>query len=249
MTDLGAILQAHGIADSSLQRLSDADGYYLEVPGAEVVARWSALRNIFDQTAHWPVVLGGADELACHKQALAGKHTTDQGEILADARARNGETWLRGRLDQFHQVHAAQLDDLHEEWPADVEHEDTFSIPIDPGTAQIRATCYLGLVPASASWQVPALLRFGDWNSCPAPAVHVSVLARWERMYAAEIVGMTRDTLELTVGNPPTEPGEALDLAYEQLGYCEDIVLQGTLTLERLAATLLDGRVWFFWWD
>ena len=249
MTDLGAILQAHGIADSSLQRLSDADGYYLEVPGAEVVARWSALRNIFDQTAHWPVVLGGADELARHKQALAGKHTTDQGQILADARARNGETWLRGRLDQFHQVHAAQLDDLHAEWPADVEHEDTFSIPIDPGTAQIRATCYLGLVPASASWQVPALLRFGDWNSCPPPAVHVSVLARWERMYAAEIVGMTRDTLELTVGNPPTEPGEALDLAYEQLGYCEDIVLQGTLTLERLAATLLDGRVWFFWWD
>jgi hypothetical protein len=33
------------------------------------------------------------------------------------------------------------------------------------------------------------------------------------------------------------------------LGYCEDVVLQGTLTLERLAATLLHGRVWFFWWD
>ena len=77
----------------------------------------------------------------------------------------------------------------------------------------------------------------------------MSVLARWERMYAAEIVGMTHDTLELTIGNPPTEPGEALDLAYEQLGYCEDLVVQGTLTIERLAATLLNGRVWFFWWN
>jgi len=249
MSVLGDILQSHGIADSSLQPLSDAASYYLEVPGAEVVARWSALRNIFDETSYWPVVLGGADELARHKEALANHGSAEQERILAVARAQNGESWLRGRLDEFHGVYAAQLDDLHEEWPADVEHEDTFSIPIDPATAQVRATCYLGLLPASASWQVPALLRFGDRTTCPPPAVHVSVLSRWERMYAAEIVGMTRDTLELTVGNPPTAPGEALDLAYEQMGYCADIVLQGTLTLERLAATLLDGRVWFFWWD
>jgi hypothetical protein len=249
MSDLGEILRAHGIADSSLQRLNEVDSYYLAVPGAEVVARWSALRNIFEETGYWPVVLGGADDLARHKQELANQGSADHDQILAGARAHNGEVWLRSRLDQFHTVHADQLDELHEEWPADVEHDDTFSIPIDPGTAQMRATCYLGLVPAGASWQVPALLRFGGWHDCPEPAVHVSVLARWERMYAAEIVGMTHDTLELTIGNPPTEPGEALDLAYEQLGYCEDVVLQGTLTLERLAATLLHGRVWFFWWD
>ncbi len=246
MPDLGEILRSRGLADT-LQPLGHADGYYLSVPGAEAVARWSALRNIFEETGYWPVLLGGDGELGRHLDAVAERPYSEQ--ILASARAHNGEAWLRGRLDLFHQVHAEQLDELHEEWPADVEHEDTFSIPIDPGTAQIRAICYLGLVPASASWQVPALLRFGDWNDCPEPSVHVSVLARWERMYAAEIVGMTRDTLELTVGNPPTEPGEALDLAYEQMGYCEDIVLQGTLTLERLAATLLGGRVWFFWWD
>jgi hypothetical protein len=249
MADLGEILRAHGIADSSLQRLSDTAGYSLEVSGSEAVARWSALRNIVDETGCWRVILGGADELARHTQALAHAGLADADQILADARTQNGEAWLRGRLDQFHTAHAKQLDELHEEWPADVEHEDTFSIPIDPGTAVVRATCYLGLVPASASWQVPALLHFGDRNGCPPPSVHVSVLARWERMYAAEIVGMTRDTLELTVGNPPSEPGEALDLAYEQLGYCEDVVMQGTLTLERLAATLLDGRVWFFWWN
>lgn len=247
MADLGEILRSHGLVDS-LQPLGDADGYYFSVPGVQAVARWSALRNMFDVTGYWPVVLGGDDDLARHHRMVADSQASPA-QILADARAQNGESWLRGRLDQFHQIHAAQLDDLHEEWPADVEHEDTFSIPIDPATAQVRAICYLGLVPASASWQVPALLRFGDRNTCPPPSVHVSVLARWERMYAAEIVGMTRDTLELTVGNPPSEPGEALDLAYEQLGYCEDVVLQGTLTLERLAATLLDGRVWFFWWD
>jgi hypothetical protein len=249
MPDLAKILQAHGIGDSPLHRLNDTDSYYLAVPGAQAVERWSALRNIFEETGHWPVLLGGDDDLAHHQEALIALQTPNSEQILADARALAGEPWLRGRLDQFHLTHAEDLDDLHEAWPADVEHDDKFSIPIDPGTAAVRATCYLGLVPAGASWQVPALLRFGGRNGCPPPAVHVSVLARWEFMYAAEIVGMTRDTLELTVGNPPTAPGEALDLAYEQLGYCEDIVTQGTLTLERLAATLLDGRVWFFWWD
>jgi hypothetical protein len=246
MPDLGNVLQAHGIA-LSLHHLSDADGYYLEVPGAEAVARWSALRNIFDETGYWPVLLGGDTDLAHHSQAVP--NATSPELILTAARGIDAEVWLRSRLDLVHQAHAEVLDDLHEEWPADVEHEDTFSIPIDLRTAMIRATCYVGLVPASASWQVPAVLRFGDWNECPPPAVHVSLLARWERMYAAEIVGMTHDTLELTVGYPPTAPGEALDLAYEQLGYCPDIVAQGTLTIERLAATLLGGRVWFFWWD
>src|SRR5258708_6782659 len=170
MSVLADVLQSHGIAGSSLRHLTGADSYYLEVPGTEVVARWSALRNIFEETGHWPVVLGGDAELGRHVAALA--EGPDSEQILADARTHNGEAWLRGRLDQFHQVHAAQLDDLHEEWPADVEHEDTFSIPIDPGTAQARTTCYLGLVPGSASWQVPALLRFGDRNTCPPAAVH-----------------------------------------------------------------------------
>ena len=69
-SDLGDILRSHGIADSSLQGLPGARGYFLEVPGAEVVARWSALRNIFDETGYWPVVLGGDAELSRHTEAL-----------------------------------------------------------------------------------------------------------------------------------------------------------------------------------
>src|SRR5258708_19429288 len=109
MSVVGGILQSSGIADSSLQPLSDAASYYLEVPGAEVVARWSALRNIFDETGYWPVVLGGADELARHKQALAGQHPADQDQILTVPRAQNGESWLRGPLDAFHTLPAPHL--------------------------------------------------------------------------------------------------------------------------------------------
>ncbi len=252
LADLSDVLKSHDIAPSSLRVLAETGGgpgcFYLEVPGDEAVARWSALRNIVEETGYWPVLLGGQADLERRKQLIANLDARSSEQIIAEARVLDSQAWLRQRLDQFHLAQADVLEDLHEEWPADIEHEDTFSIPYDPDMAGFRATCYLALVPASASWQVPALLRFGDWTACPPPAEHASVLARWEFMYGAEIVGMTHDTLELTVGNPPTEPGEALDLAYEQLGYCEDLVLKGTLTIERLAATLRNGRVWFFWW-
>ena len=38
-------------------------------------------------------------------------------------------------------------------------------------------------------------------------------------------------------------------LAREQFVYCPDIVYQGTGTLAGLAAALLEGTTWYFWWD
>jgi hypothetical protein len=40
-----------------------------------------------------------------------------------------------------------------------------------------------------------------------------------------------------------------MELAQEQYDFCPDIVLQGTGTLEPLAATLMASDWWFFWWD
>jgi hypothetical protein len=38
-------------------------------------------------------------------------------------------------------------------------------------------------------------------------------------------------------------------LARDQYLYCEDNVEQWTRTLEALAARLLRGEAWYFWWD
>lgn len=252
MPDLSAVLEDHGISSESLRPLSDGAsepvGYYLPLSGAEAVARWSALRNVVDQIGYWPVLLGGDADLADHVAAIADSRSGGSAQILADARGLDTEAWLRDRLAVLRQDDPAVLEDLHEAWPVDIEHDDTFSTPYDLETAGLRPTCYLGLMPARASWEVPAVLHFGSRADCPASAEHASVLARWERMYAAEIVGMTHATLELTVGHPPSEREQALALAYEQLAYCPNVVVQGTLTIERLAATLLNGRVWFFGW-
>jgi hypothetical protein len=107
----------------------------------------------------------------------------------------------------------------------------------------------LALVPTQRSWHIPAFLKFGDYNACPEPAVHAAVLRRWEDQYGAEIVCVGYQIMELAVAHPPDNSDAALALAYEHFAYCGDIVLQGVDTIDALAAILLNGKTWFFWWD
>jgi hypothetical protein len=51
------------------------------------------------------------------------------------------------------------------------------------------------------------------------------------------------------LGWPPTTRPEALRLAKLQYHYCSDIVTQGVGTIDALAARLLNGYSWSFWWD
>ena len=79
--------------------------------------------------------------------------------------------------------------------------------------------------------------------------MQVAFLHRWHRSYGAELVVMTHDILEFSVSRPPRSRADALELAREQYRYCADIVDQGTESVSNLAATLLNGTTWYFWWD
>jgi hypothetical protein len=81
------------------------------------------------------------------------------------------------------------------------------------------------------------------------PHVQVMLFRRWKEKYDAEPVVIAGDVVELRVGRPPKTDEAALELAREQYSYCDDIVSQGTMTLERLAESLKGGTVWYFWWD
>src|SRR5439155_9001674 len=85
----------------------------------------------------------------------------------------------------------------------------------------------LALAPSKTSWQVPAFLRFGNWNACPSPKEHVSIMKRWKELYGAELVGISHDTVEMQVARPPMDRASAMKLAEEQFAYCEDLVYQG----------------------
>jgi len=69
----------------------------------------------------------------------------------------------------------------------------------------------------------------------------------WHERYGADVAYVGPDELECVVLHPPTDRASAL--AEEHFVYCEDEVDQGVRSLERLAAMLLNGTVWHFWWD
>ena len=71
----------------------------------------------------------------------------------------------------------------------------------------------------------------------------------WGEAYGAVIVAATADVIEMKAGRPPGTREGAVKLAREQFAYCTDIVTQGTETIENLAAGLLGGTAWYFWWD
>ncbi len=253
MHELVSILRSHGIDISSLQRLNDGGQepiYYFGVPGSDAVALWHKLRGLVDHTGHWPVLLGDDKELEDHREALADEHYPATQEMLEAAEAIDAESWLKDALaDMFEPDDDYTRDDLRGEWPSNAEPQHEFSIPYDRRTGRPYPTIHIGLVPTTLGWQVPALLHFGAWNDCPKPEEHVSVLKRWEQRYGAELVGVTHDTIEMLVARPPRTRDDALALAYEQVAYCPDIVDQGAGTLDALAAVLVNGSVWFFWWD
>jgi Domain of unknown function (DUF4253) len=104
-------------------------------------------------------------------------------------------------------------------------------------------------LPTTQSWEVPAWLRWGNWNGCPPAAYHCAALRDWQARFGAELVAINHDTINIRVKRRPADRAEALALAREHYAYCPDTVDQGMDTIEALAALLLVSDWWFFWWD
>jgi Domain of unknown function (DUF4253) len=135
------------------------------------------------------------------------------------------------------------------DWPSQPEVMSGPTVSIDIITKKALPIVYIALVPARDSTELPAYLNWGNWNANPPPETHVAMLRKWQKLYGAEIVGMTADVINVRVKTKPQSREEALKLASEMYHYCEDIVTQGTGDIAPLAATLMASDYWFFWWD
>lgn len=109
--------------------------------------------------------------------------------------------------------------------------------------------CLLAIVHDTAPGDVAAILNFGGWNDCPAPALHVAFARNWNLRFGAVPICMTHDIIELHVPRPPSTAAEAFAVAWEQSVYCPDLIYQGTRTIERLSQEIWRSPFWYFWWD
>jgi hypothetical protein len=212
----------------------------ITVAGKDALATYQSLKT---KTGIIPVILGDNDDIASMTEAMA--YTTDSfGQLLQQAVSIDPLDWFIKR-----QVQDADYYDLTTgEWE-DLSPAMDISVHLDILTGKPKPKIYIALVPVEKSWMIPVFLKIGGWNDCPTAAEHSAIFNYWDECYGITVAGITRDVIELEVQRPPSTREQAIQLAEQQFIYCPDIVYQGTQTIAALASTLLNGRVWFFWWD
>jgi hypothetical protein len=200
-------------------------------------------QNLKAKTGVIPVILGDEEELKSMAETMA--YVTESfAQLLEQAETIDPLEWFNKR-----QVQDADYYDLTVgEWQ-DLSPANDISIHLNILTGEPKPDVYIALVPVTKNWMIPAFLKIGDWNDCPTAAEHAAIFKYWDECYGITVAGIAADVIELEIQRPPTTREQALQLAEQQFIYCPDIVYQGTQTIAALASTLLNGRVWFFWWD
>jgi hypothetical protein len=258
MDELRSLLEVSGI-DAATLRPSSL-GYRLVTENARAVDTWQRLRSIVPQAGLWPVLLGD------YEQDIREPVRRSTGAILAEAARVDPAAWFREALRLEMEELRLQLEEADADFSGSLqriiadggfprgpwtgagdEGHGLFSVHFGSGKPDGRMD--VALLPAAHCWEVPAVVGFGGWNDCPPAEVHVALWQYWHGRYGAELMTLTADVVEMSVARPPRSREEAFELAEEKFLYCQDIVVQGTETLDGLACGDLGSPVWFFWWD
>jgi hypothetical protein len=218
----------------------------VEAAGDNALAKWQELKAAGRGV---PVVIGDIDGVL--ELFLPAEDATLRSvqEILAAADAIR----FPNDLDKMRRIESDDEEPRWKpplgEWPAEVANSPGLAVAYDVLSDSPLPKVHIVLVATDDPTTVPAHLRLGGWNECPAPEYHVAALRHWRDRYGAELVGLNMDTFNLRVTRKPATRDEAIALAHVQYAYCNDIVDQGTESISRLAAELMAHDWWFFWWD
>ncbi len=214
---------------------------YIVIAGKDAVLERSKLLS---RPGITPIIMGGRKHVALLEDLLSSPHDSPEA-IIERASKLDVVEWIAAKVEEdpaYYSIESAG-------WPPKQMQAMDLSVHLDVLSRHPLPKVIVGLVPTSPSWGAPAYVSYGDWNDCPSSEVHVAMHKKWHEEYGSDIACMSGDIIECTVKRPPSSREAALALASEQFVYCSDIVHQGALSLEALAATLLDSKTWYFWWD
>lgn len=217
--------------------------YPLEaVRGSQAAARLAELRREFAGSGRVPVIVGDRDSVG---RLMETQEFNAEGVVLPGALDRDPKTWFEERIaddpEAFETMDDEELD------PDAAVPMNALAVGFDHRGKEQEV--FIAIVEADHSWELPLKLRYGAWNSCPAPEEHAVIARYWAEKHGAEIAVMTSDTIEFTVARPLTGQEACDELAKEMFVYCTDIVDQGVGSVPTLAKCIEGSTVWYFWWD
>ena len=77
----------------------------------------------------------------------------------------------------------------------------------------------------------------------------MAIAKYWFEKYNAVPALISHDIVDYYLPASQSDKNIAREIAEEQFGYCEDIVLQGCENITFLDAIILNSQIWSFWWD
>ncbi|QCJ45340.1 DUF4253 domain-containing protein [Bacillus sp. S3] len=166
----------------------------------------------------------------------------DRETIIEKAKNINVKELLKRRLDEV--MPLEEDDDITGEFSVEEPIHHFLSIE-----DEINKKIIIAKIPTNNPWEVAAWIPMGGFNECPLPEEQVAVFKHWYEKYRAIPALVTPDVWEFFIESPPQTQEESELLAWEQFGFCGDIVWQGVGTVNSLAGTLFNSPTWYFWWD
>jgi hypothetical protein len=213
----------------------------LAVHGSEVEERLLGLRPTAAASDSVPVIVGDFEAAA-----RMWDEPFDFEKELALANALYPEEWFEERKNEDPELYAeGEQSEIHAHGTAPMTK---LTVGLDFKNKPLPEV-FVALIPTKDSTTIPLHLRFGGWNDCPSPHVHTALARYWRDRYGAEIATIAGDVMEFTVERPPRNDADALELAWQQMYYCSDIVYQGVGSVATLARALRTSTRWYFWWD
>lgn len=246
MTTLTTMLAEVGIDHSALTILYEGNGnniYRLTVPRLDTFAIWRNLYGLRERTGYLPVIIGDVLQLEWFHNMLELYARSDEphfnaiGSIVERGLALDVNAWIARESRGQEWQHGA--------WSEEKEpnHDDEWKIP-----KYYRDDLNIALAPTLYPWQLPAYLKFGNFNACPSADVHVALFKRWDELVGLQVIHMSHDSIDARMLRPPADPALALQLTQEHFVYCGETACYGN-TVESYASGLMQGQQWHFWWD
>ncbi len=214
--------------------------------GAQALTEFAKLRADATSRGHSAVIVGGPQEWARLTESMTHQ-PPDVARTIRDATGLSVPAWLAEQKDGYFESPDDEVD-VAGTWDG-AGDAGSPSLHLDILSRKPRPEVILATVGVPRSWQIPAAFGFGGWNACPGPVEQCGMARYWAERYDADIIGLSGDIIEWEVRRPPTTPQAAMELAWEQFYFCDDIVHQGMGTVGALAGTLINSPYWYFWWD